>query len=83
MIIKNCVLFTNCISKVNNIRIDNAKDTDILMSMYNIMEYSDNHSKASGSLWHYYRHELFQLMVLLLIFLLITIAVLRLNLKQK
>ena len=53
------------------------------MSMYNIMEYSDNHSKTSGGLWHYYRHEPFQLMVLLLIFLLITITVLCLNLKQK
>ena len=32
---------------------DNAKDIDIVMLMYNLIEYSDNYSKASGSLWQY------------------------------
>ena len=51
VIFKNCVLFTNCISKINNTRIDNAEYIDIVMPMYNLIEYSDNYSKTSGSLW--------------------------------
>ena len=58
-IIKNCTSFTNCISEINNTQIDNAKDTDIVMPMYNLIEYRDNYSKTSGSLWHYYRDEPF------------------------
>ena len=38
VIFKNCTPFTNCISKINNTDIDNAKQTDILMPMYNLME---------------------------------------------
>ena len=52
---KNCVPFTNCISEIKNTQVDNAKDIDIVMSMYNLMEYSDNYAKTSGSLWQYYR----------------------------
>ena len=51
---KNCVPFTKCISRINNTEIDNAKDIDIVMSMYNLIEYSDNYLKTSGSLWQYY-----------------------------
>ena len=40
--------FTNYISEVNNTQIDNAKDIDIVMSMYNLIEYSDYYSKTSG-----------------------------------
>ena len=36
-------------------QIDNPKDIDAVMSMYNITEYSDDYSKTSGSLWQYYR----------------------------
>ena len=43
--------FTNCISEINNTQIDNAKGIDIVMPMYNLIEYSDNYSKTSGSLW--------------------------------
>ena len=52
---KNCVPFINCISELNNMQIDNAKDTDIVMPMYNLIEYSDNYAKTSGSLWQYFR----------------------------
>ena len=48
---KNCVPFTKCISRINNIDIDNAHDFDIVMPMYNLIEYSDNYSTTSGSLW--------------------------------
>ena len=54
---KNCAPFTNCISEINNTDLDNAKDLDIVMPMYNLVEYSDDYSKTSGSLWQYYRDE--------------------------
>ena len=50
---KNCAPFTNCISEINNTQVDNAKDIDIVMPMYNLFEYSDNYVKTSGSLWQY------------------------------
>ena len=42
-----------CISEINNTQGHNAKDIDIVMPMYNLIEYSDNYSKTSGSLWQY------------------------------
>ena len=48
---KSCAPFTECISKINNTQIDNAKDIKVVMPMYNLKEYSDNYSKISGSLW--------------------------------
>ena len=54
---KNCAPFTDCKSEINNIQIDNAKDTNIVIPMYNLIEYSDNYSKPSGCLWQYYRDE--------------------------
>ena len=47
---KNCAPFTNCISEINIIQVDNAKDIDIVMPMYNLIEYCDNYAKTSGSL---------------------------------
>ena len=54
---KNCALFTNSISEINTTQIDNANDIDIVMPMYNLIEYSDNYAKTSGSLWQYFRDE--------------------------
>ena len=45
---KNCAPFTKCISSINNTDIDNAQEIDIVMSMYNLIEYSDNYSKTLG-----------------------------------
>ena len=53
VIFENCAPFTNCISEINNTQIDNAKDIDIVMPMYNLIEYSDNYAKTTGSLWQY------------------------------
>ena len=50
VIFKNCAPFTKCISRINNTEIDNAKDIDIVMPMCNLIEYSDDYSKTSGSL---------------------------------
>ena len=57
VIFKNCAPFINCISEINNTQIDNAKDIDIVMPMYNLIEYSDNYAKTTGSLWQYFRDE--------------------------
>ena len=53
VIFGNCAPFANCISEINNTQVDNAKDLDIVMPMYNLIEYRDNYSKISGSLWQY------------------------------
>ena len=57
VIFKNCAPFTKCISRINNTDIDNAQDIDIVMPMYNLIEYSDNYSKTSGSLWQYHKDD--------------------------
>ena len=49
--------FTDCISKTNNTQIDIAKSKDIVMPMYNLIEYNNNYSKTSRHLWPYYRDE--------------------------
>ena len=54
---KSCAPFTICNSQINNTQVDNCKDIDIVMPMYNLIEYSDNYAKTSGSLWQYYRDE--------------------------
>ena len=50
VVFKNCAPFTNCISKINNTQIDNAEYMDIVMQMFNLIEYSNNYLKTSGSL---------------------------------
>ena len=54
---KNNAPFINCISIINGIKIDNAEDLDVVMPMYNLIEYSKNYRKTTGSLWNYYRDE--------------------------
>ena len=46
---KNNAPFTNCASKINNVLIDNAEDLDIVMPMYNLLEYSKNFRKTTGN----------------------------------
>ena len=48
---KNCAPFTKCIGRINNADIDTAQDINIVMQIYNLIEYSDYYSKNSGSLW--------------------------------
>ena len=54
---KNYAPFTDCKNEINNTETDNAENIDIALSMYNMIEYSDNYSKTSGSLWQYYKGE--------------------------
>ena len=55
---KNNAPFRFCILKINNTLIDKAEDVDVLMPMYNLLEYSDNYSIISRSLWNYYRDKI-------------------------
>ena len=55
--LKNNVPFISCISKINRELIENAEDLDIVMPMYNLLEYSKNYRKTTGSLFNYYRDE--------------------------
>ena len=54
---KNNAPSINCISKINGVKIDNAEDLDVVMPMYNLLEYSKNYRKTTGSLRNYYRDE--------------------------
>ena len=54
---KNNAPFVNCISKINNVLIDNADDLDIVMPMYNLLQYSKNYIQITGSLRNYFRDE--------------------------
>ena len=45
-------------SKINDTLINNAEDLDVVMPMYNLIEYSKNYRKTMGSLWNYYRDDL-------------------------
>ena len=57
VIFKNCAPFTDCTSEINNTQIDNAKYIDAVMPIYNLIEYSDDYLKTSGSLSQYYRDD--------------------------
>ena len=54
---RNNAPFINCISKINGVQIDNVEDLAVVMPMYNLLEYSKNYRKTTGSLWNYYRDE--------------------------
>ena len=46
LIFKNCIPFTNCISEINNGKVDNATDIDGVIPMYNLKEHNDYYSKS-------------------------------------
>ena len=54
---KNCAPFKRCITHINAEHLHNADNFDIIMPMYNLIEYSDNYSDTSGSLWQFKRDE--------------------------
>ena len=53
--LQNNAPFISCILKINRELVENAEDLDIVMPMYNLLEYSKNYEKTSGSLFNYYR----------------------------
>ena len=54
---RNCAPFTRCATYVNDKHVETAENLDIIMPMYNLIEYSDNYSDSSGSLWQFKRDE--------------------------
>ena len=54
---KNNAPFINCISKIDGVQIDNAEELDVVIPVYNLLEYSKNYRKTTGSLWNYYRDK--------------------------
>ena len=58
LILKNNAPFVSCITRINGELIEDADDSDIVMSMYNLLEYSKNYRKTIGSLYNYYRDKL-------------------------
>ena len=58
LILKNNAPFVSCITKINGELIEDAEDLDIVMPMYNLLEYSKNYRKTIGSFYNYYRDEL-------------------------
>lgn len=55
MILENDTPFTDCISEISNRQVDNTKDLDIAMPLYNLIKCSSSYSKKSGSFWQYCR----------------------------
>ena len=58
LILKNNAPFVSCMTKINNEFIEDADDLDVVIPMYNLLEYSKNYRKTIGSLYNYYRDEL-------------------------
>ena len=58
LILKNNAPFISCITRINGEFIEDADDLDIVMPIYNLLEYSKNYRKTIGSLYNYYRGEL-------------------------
>ena len=54
---KNCAPFTKYVTHINDEHVDNTDNLDIVIPMYNLIEYSDNYSDTSGSLWQFKRDE--------------------------
>ena len=49
VVLKNNAPFISCISKINGVLAENAEDLDVVIPMYNLLEYSKNYSKTSAS----------------------------------
>ena len=56
--LKNCASFTKCNLEINDEHVDTAENLDIVMPMYNLIEYSDNYQDSSATLYQYKRDEL-------------------------
>ena len=54
---ETCAPFTKCVIHINDEQIDTAENLDIIMAMYDLIEYGDNYSETSGSLWQFKRDE--------------------------
>ena len=58
VIFKKCAPFEKCRTEINETFVDEADFINITMPVYNLIEYSDNYSDTSGSLWNFKRDEI-------------------------
>ena len=52
---KSCAPFTSCINDINNSQVDNVKNLDVVMLVYNLIEYRNKYAETSGTLWLYHK----------------------------
>ena len=57
VIFKNSAPFAVCTTQINNTQIEDAKDFQVVILMYDLIEYSNNYSVTTASLWQYHKHE--------------------------
>ena len=50
VVFKNCAPFTRCVTHINDEDVETAENLDVIMPMYNLLEYSNNYADSSGSL---------------------------------
>ena len=55
---KNCAPFTRCVTHINNEHVETAANLDIIMPIYNLIEYLDNYAYSSGSLYQFKMNEM-------------------------
>ena len=56
-VFKNCAPFTRCVTHINDEHVETAENLHIIMSMYNLLEYSDSYADSSASLFQFKRDE--------------------------
>ena len=54
---KNCAPFRTCYITINDEHVEKAEDLDIVIPMYNLLEYSDNYQNSTGSFYQFKRDE--------------------------
>ena len=54
---KNCAPFRRCAIHINDEHVDTGENLDIIMPLYNLLEYSDNYADTSGTLYQFKRDE--------------------------
>ena len=53
VVFKNCAPFTRCVTHINDEHVETADNLDIIIPIYNLIEYSDNYADSSGSLYQF------------------------------
>ena len=67
VVFKNCALFTSCATHINDEQVETAENLDIIMPMYNLIQYSDNYADSCGSLYQFKRDEPPMLKILIML----------------
>ena len=57
VVFKNCAPFARCVTHINDEHVETVENLDVIMPMYNLIEYSDNYADSSGSLCQFKRDE--------------------------